>query len=106
MGTYFFATVTCGLESVLADEIKELGIKVRGIKYERGKVVFQALRDVAQLMKLRCADNIYNIIAEFEVGPHKSDLKQIEIGIKRLNWGRLSFEYSRSSNEISVSASR
>lgn len=106
MNTYFFATVTHGLEAVLADEIKELGIEMRGMKYERGKVVFQAFGEVARLMKLRCADNIYSIIAEFEVGPYKSDLTQIENGIKKLNWGRLALEYSRSSSEICVSASR
>lgn len=105
MNTYFFATVTYGLEAVLADEIKELGIKVQGIKYERGKVFFQAFGEAARLMKLRCADNIYSVISEFEVGPHKSDLTQIEIGIKKMNWERLAFEYSRSS-EICVSASR
>jgi len=45
MSTYFFATITYGLEAVLADEIKELGIEVRGRTYERGKVVFQAFGD-------------------------------------------------------------
>ncbi|WP_411675166.1 THUMP domain-containing protein [Cohnella faecalis] len=105
MSTYFFATVTYGLEAVLADEIKELGIEVRGIKYERGKIIFQAFGEAARLMRLRCADNVYRIIAEFEVGPHKSDLIQIEIGMKKLNWERLAFEYSRS-REICVSASR
>ncbi|MGM0882278.1 MAG: hypothetical protein ACQEXQ_14710 [Bacillota bacterium] len=106
MNTYFFATVTHGLEAVLADEIKELGIEMRGMKYERGKVVFQAFGEVARLMKLRCADNIYSIISEFEVGLHKSDLTQIEIGIKKMNWERLAFEYSKSSREIYLSASR
>lgn len=57
-------------------------------------------------MKLRCADNLYRIIAEFEVGPHKSDLIQIDTGIKRINWGRLAVQYAGSSREYRVSASR
>jgi len=45
--TYFFATVTSGLEAVLANEIKELGLEILGI--ERGKVVFQAIGEVNRL---------------------------------------------------------
>lgn len=90
----------------MADEIEALDIEIREMKFERGKVVFQAFGEVARLKRLRCADNIYRIIAEFKVGVHKSDLAQIEIGIMKLNWERLAFEYSKSLREICVSASR
>lgn len=85
----FFATVTYGLETVLAVEIEELGIQIRGMKFERGKVVFKAFGEVNLLKKLRCADNIYCIVAEFTVGTHKSDLAEIESNIKKMNWNRL-----------------
>jgi 23S rRNA G2445 N2-methylase RlmL len=106
MNTYFFATVACGLEVVLADEIEELGIKARGIKCERGKVIFQATGNTSQLMKLRCADNIYRILAELRIGPHKSDLTQLAAAIDKLNWKRLASQYSDSSSGICASASR
>lgn len=106
MNTYFFATVACGLEAVLAEEIEALGIKARGIKCERGKVIFYATGDPSQLIKLRCADNIYRILAEFQIGPHKSDLNQLAAAIDKLNWKRLAFQYSESSSGICASASR
>jgi len=104
--SWFFATVTYGFETVLADEIEELGIEIRGMKFERGKVVFQSSGEVHRLMNLRCADNIYCVVAEFAVGKHKSDLAQIETAIKKLKWERLAADFSKSSRNFRVSASR
>lgn len=104
--TYFFATVTHGLEPVLADEIKELGIVLRAMTLERGKVIFQAFGEVSRLQKLRCADNLYSIVAEFPIGTQKSDLAKLRSSIERLNWERLAKGFSKIPRDIGVSASR
>ncbi|RXZ83763.1 methyltransferase domain-containing protein [Paenibacillaceae bacterium] len=106
MNTYYFATVTNGLETVLGAEIEERGIARRDMKYERGKVVFKALEETNRLKTLRCADNIYCIVAEFTVGAYKSDLAHMASNMKKLNWNRLAVEFSKSSRDIRVSTSR
>lgn len=102
----FFATVTCGLETVLLDEIKELGTEVRELQVERGKVMFQAFQEVDQLKRLRCANNLYGIISEWTVGAQKSGLAQIESQMRKIHWRRIAADFGQSSPVISVSASR
>ncbi len=102
----FFATIVPGLEMVLADEIKELGVAAETITIERGKVFFQADRAANQLFRLRCADNIYSIIAEFPVGLHKIDLMQFAIAFGKLRWNGLFNAIDIETKKIIVSASR
>lgn len=104
--TYYFATVTAGLEDVLADEIFELGITMNPIKSERGKVLFQSTKDINELLKPRCADNIYCVVCELPVGCHKKDLDQYAFDISRIEWTKTLSAFNVNDSHLTVSASR
>lgn len=104
--TYFLATIVSGLESVLAEEISELGINLDSIKLERGKILFKTKRNINELLKLRCADNIYCVICELPVGHQKKNLAQYAIDISQIKWTRILSAFNSSNKNVSVSASR
>lgn len=102
---HIMATVLPGLEYVLEDEIR-VKIKDATIEtIERGKVCFTSFVPTDDLMILRTADNLYNLIHRFRVGPHKIHLAGIEQEISRLE---LSRSYRNRSRPVSfkVNASR
>jgi tRNA (guanine6-N2)-methyltransferase len=104
--THFIATIVAGLEAVLADELSEFGIDRNIIRTERGKVIFSTQKSLNELIKLRCADNIYCIISEFPVGCHKADLKQYTTDINKLKWHEILSAFDADNRKINVSASR
>jgi len=60
------ASTTMGLESIVADELKDLGYSE--IKTDNGKVEFEGTYlDIAKAnINLRCADRLYLKMGEFE----------------------------------------
>ncbi|TNJ67772.1 methyltransferase domain-containing protein [Paenibacillus hemerocallicola] len=82
---HLFATVLPGLEYVLENEIR---VKITDAKIEnieRGKVFFTSDLPADALMVLRTADNLYESIHRFRVGPHKIHLIGIEKEISQLD---------------------
>src|SRR5690606_3898484 len=81
----YFATVLTGLEKLLEEEInnKLLGAKVIGTT--RGKVFIRTNLKLDQLKTLKLADNLYQVITQFEVGIRRPDLHQLSNQISQLN---------------------
>ncbi|MCL2518718.1 MAG: RNA methyltransferase [Oscillospiraceae bacterium] len=84
------ATCVPGMESVLADEIRN----ANNITISRGKVTF----DCECPEMLKCADNLYKLYRLFPIGPHKTDLENIGKFLRDLDFSV--------SGRIIVSASR
>ncbi len=76
--TVYFATVLPGLEAVLVDEIKGKLSATDIEQTKRGKVFFASTNSVKGLKELRTADNLFQFVAQFEIGPHKRDLTQLQ----------------------------
>lgn len=79
----YLATVLPGLEDVLSAEIVAKLPACRSEGWSRGKVLFscEAVPDFAML---RTADNIYQPIGRFPVGPHKADLPALAGAVRTL----------------------
>ncbi|WP_052487992.1 methyltransferase domain-containing protein [Gordoniibacillus kamchatkensis] len=103
---HLFATVLPGLEHVLENEIK---VKIADAKLqgsERGKVYFASGWPAEALMGLRTADNLYERIHRFRVGPHKLHLADIEREICRLDLSWAARSYRTGEVLFKVNASR
>ena len=99
---------TPGLEDVLADEAREkLGWRidtVRGMVFASAyeKTMKQDGEPCWELLK--CADNVYRIIGQGEVGPHKADLPALGAwAAECIEWDALS---SCAKPQVRVTASR
>ncbi|MBD2871882.1 methyltransferase domain-containing protein [Paenibacillus arenilitoris] len=103
--TLYFATVLPGLEHVLENEVRAKLADASLQRSERGKVFFRTSLPLKALMELRTADNLYQQIRRFRVGPHKIHLAEIERVLYELD---LSLELVQTSGFIrfKVNASR
>lgn len=99
----YMATCVPGGESILEEEIRELPIALQVEIVERGKVFFRTEAGEDALFALRCADNIYRVLARFPIGPHKDALVPLEMTVARLDCRELREARGR---RIIVSASR
>ncbi|GAB2575472.1 methyltransferase domain-containing protein [Gracilibacillus alcaliphilus] len=83
--TLYFASVLPGLESVLANEISTKINDSEIIQINRGKVFFTTAASFTCLCSLRSADNLFQIIDQFQIGPHKKHLSQVSERISQLD---------------------
>ncbi|MBO0996060.1 EmtA family 23S rRNA (guanine(2470)) methyltransferase [Bacillus sp. SD088] len=81
----YFASVLPGLEYVLSDEITNKVHDSEIIQIDRGKVFFATFESFICLSSLRSADNIFQVIDQFQIGPHKKHLSQVSERISHLN---------------------
>lgn len=81
----YMATVLPGLEHVLADEIGRKIADADSYTIERGKVLFRSALPAGQLQCLRTADNLYLMLGAFRVGPHRTDLPELERSVAALD---------------------
>ncbi len=85
MQLQLIATSTTGLESVVAQELKELGLSPRNSDFAVGRTYFEG--DFAALIKanlwLRCAGKILVQLAEFDVS---NDFDVIFDAVKAIEW--------------------
>ncbi|MEO3946703.1 methyltransferase [Gorillibacterium sp. CAU 1737] len=102
----YFATAAVGLEPILAEEIKELGSDLQEVMIQRGKVFFQMKRPWNELLRLRCADNVYRVIGRITLGKQRADLARLAEFLDRVPWRNLAEEGMDNSRGIHVSASR
>lgn len=100
-----FATALPGLEYVLENEIRTKIIDAQIEHAERGKVFFASNLPVDELLVIRTADNLYQSIHRFRVGPHKIHLAGIENEISRLDLSRSALDRTVSVS-FNVNASR
>jgi putative N6-adenine-specific DNA methylase len=77
------ATSTFGLESIVAEELKDLGYG--DLRSENGRITFEGeARDIAKCnINLRTADRILIQLAQFPA----NDFDQLFSGTKNINWG-------------------
>jgi putative N6-adenine-specific DNA methylase len=77
------ASCSFGIESIVARELKNLGIE--DLKTENGRIEFTGtLRDLAQCnIHLRCAERVYVKLAEFKA----IDFEELFQGTLSVNWG-------------------
>lgn len=81
----YFATVVPGLEQLLIDEINSKLTDIKIIGTKRGKVFIQSSLNLDILKTLKIANNLYLVIARFEVSIHRSDLNHLRDQIFQLN---------------------
>jgi len=81
----YFATVLHGLEELLIEEIRARYLEIVVTQTSRGKVFFTTTLDIEYLQALRLANNIYLVIAQFEVGSHRLHLDQLRDQVSRIN---------------------
>ena len=79
----YMAACVPGAEEILKDEINTLIPGNNSVYSERGKVFFCCDLELHDLLRLRCADNIYRVLNRFNIGPHKKDLTQFYKNIAR-----------------------
>jgi putative N6-adenine-specific DNA methylase len=79
----FIASCSFGIESIVARELKNLGID--DLKTENGRIEFTGtLRDLARCnIHLRCAERVYVKLAEFKA----IDFEELFQGTLAVNWG-------------------
>jgi len=85
--TLYFASVLPGLEDVLSDEINHKLIDSEVIQINRGKVFFTAAESFTCFNSLRSADNLFQVLDQFQIGPHKKHLSQVRERISQLDLG-------------------
>lgn len=80
------ATTTFGLEAVVREEIKKLGVRDSKIEVKNGRVEFPANKKLLceANIWLRCAERVLLKVGEF----HAHDFDQLYDGIKDLPWSR------------------
>ena len=79
----YMATCVPGAEEILKDEISILIPEKNTLYFERGKVFFRSDFGLDDLLKLRCADNIYRVLNRFRIGQHKKDLSNFHKNISQ-----------------------
>lgn len=98
--TLYFASVLPGLEYVLSDEIKHKVNDAEIIKNKRGKVFFSSAESFTCLRSLRSANNLFQLIDQFQIGPHKKHLSQLKERMTHLD---LSFLDKKKSFRVNAS---
>ncbi|WP_175615952.1 EmtA family 23S rRNA (guanine(2470)) methyltransferase [Piscibacillus halophilus] len=83
--TLYFASVLPGLEYVLSDEINNKVTDSEIIEINRGKVFFTTAKTFTCLSSLRSADNLFQVIDQFQIGPHKKHLSHVSERISQLD---------------------
>ncbi|MBT2217485.1 EmtA family 23S rRNA (guanine(2470)) methyltransferase [Virgibacillus dakarensis] len=83
--TLYFASVLPGLEYVLSNEINNKVSDSEIIQINRGKVFFTTAESFTCLSSLRSADNLFQVIDQFQIGPHKKHLSKISERISQLD---------------------
>lgn len=83
----YFASVLPGLEDVLSDEITHKLSDSEVIQINRGKVFFTAAESFTSFSSLRSAVNLFQVIDQFQMGPHKKHLSQVRERISQLDLG-------------------
>lgn len=83
--TLYFASVLPGLEYVLSNEINTKLNDSEIIQINRGKVFFTTTEPFTCLSSLKLADNLFQVIDQFQIGPHKKHLSQISERISKLD---------------------
>ncbi|WP_052737927.1 EmtA family 23S rRNA (guanine(2470)) methyltransferase [Bacillus sp. SA1-12] len=81
----YFASVLPGLESVLSNEIYNKVSDAEIIQINRGKVFFATDKSFTCISSLRSADNLFQLIDQFQIGPHKKHLTQLSERISKLD---------------------
>lgn len=103
MNSKYMVTCVPGAEAILKEEIQALIPHRSNMSVDRGKVFFDSDSELDEIMRLRCADNIYGCIGKFNIGPHKEDLKGFYTNIAQADYSRVR---RRKPCKIIVSASR
>ncbi|MDR1531018.1 MAG: RNA methyltransferase [Clostridiales bacterium] len=81
------AAVNLGLELIAAEQARELfGGRCSPPDTQRGKVFFCVAASLAQLVKIRCADNLYYFIAKIPVGTNKASIIQLAQEIQAIRF--------------------
>lgn len=83
--TLYFASILPGLEYVLLDEMNQKVSEVEIIQIKRGKVFFTTSSIDTCLHALRSADNLFQVLDQFQLGPHKKHLSQLSGRIASLD---------------------
>ncbi|WP_067836550.1 EmtA family 23S rRNA (guanine(2470)) methyltransferase [Amphibacillus sediminis] len=83
--TLYFASILSGLEYVLSNEINNKVSDSEIIQINRGKVFFTTAESFTCLSSLRSADNLFQVIDQFQIGPHKKHLSQVIERISQLD---------------------
>lgn len=106
----FLVTTASGLESVAESEIVSKLEQAWVQATLRGRIIFGCTAPLERVLQLRCVDNIYAYIASFRVGPHKSDLVDLQRTISKLDimpaLSHLEMDKPYTACRIIVSASR
>lgn len=104
---HFFVTCQRGFENIVRGEIKEKISEAENIVCSDGKVFFELFPNNDKYLLLRCVDNVYLTISKFNIGLHKTDLKQLYNKINNINVKEILKEVGlNNSKKIIVSASR
>lgn len=101
--------LTCakGLENIVLDELRENFINIDIISVTRGKIIFNINSNIHSLLRLKCADNLYLLISEFECGKDRKSLEKISTKISKLDFSILDKVYdSKNKCKICVKAGR
>lgn len=99
--TLYFASVLPGLEYVLSEEMLSKIRDVQIVQIQRGKVFFTSDEPFASLGLLRSADNLFQPLDRFRIGPHKRHLSYLK---KRLS--SLDLDVLPKTKSFRVNASR
>ncbi len=81
----FMATCVSGAEDIVSEEILEICRDAKIVHKGKGRIWFNYINCMDDLMCLRCVDNIFLILSTFEIGPHKRDLMIFNHMIDKLN---------------------
>ncbi len=91
--TLYFASVLPGLEYVLSNEMNNKVSDSEIIQINRGKVFFTTAESFTYLSSLRSADNLFQVIDQFQIGPHKKHLSQVSERIAQLDLDFIDHKY-------------
>ena len=110
------ATTVPGLESVAESQIQEMFPDCAVGHSQRGKIFFGVDSSLGQLLKIKCADNLYFFIKQFPIGATKNDLCELKKELAKIPYasflspvcdaGRLHSVYATASRSGKHSFSR
>ena len=102
------ATMVSGFENVVENQLLEILPDCSIRCKQRGKIFFDIDSSLRQLLKIKCFDNLYLFIKQFQIGTTKDDLCQIKKELLKIPYVSFlsSFCDANCSYRIHVAASR